>query len=62
MEKLIINSEPTKRDDVMVVKLDGEAAWMLGKLCYDSGVSKKKIVSEMIKFCYPITEFKKGGE
>ena len=56
MDKLIIEATPSMRDDVMVVKLDGEAAWMLGKLSFESGVNKKKIISEMVKFCYPRTE------
>ena len=59
MDKLIIEATPSMRDDVMVVKLDGEAAWMIGKLSFESGVSKKRIISEMVKFCFPRTEIRK---
>ena len=37
----------------MVIKLDDEAADMIYRLQLQSGLDKKYIVSEMIKFCFP---------
>lgn len=57
MDKFILNalSQDVQKYGI-VVRIDGEAAQLLNDLMSRSGVNKKNIVSEMIKFCYPRTE------
>lgn len=59
MDKLIFNIPEimVSKEDI-VVKVDGEAAAMLIDLSNRTGMNKKYIVSEMIKFAYPRTEVK----
>lgn len=59
MDKLIFNiPEVTVSKEDIVVKVDGETAAMLIDLSNRTGMSKKYIVSEMIKYAYPRTEVK----
>lgn len=57
MDKFILNalSQEIQKNGI-VVRIDGEAAQLLTDLMSRSGINKKNIVSEMIKFCYPRTE------
>lgn len=60
MDKLIFNvSESNVSNEGMVVRIDAEAAAMLLDISNKSGMDKKYIVSEMIKFSYPRTEIKR---
>ncbi len=60
MDKLIFNvPESTVSKEGMVVKIDAEAAAMLLDIAGKTGMDKKYIVSEMIKFSYPRTEIKR---
>ena len=60
MDKLIFNiPESTVSNEGMVVRIDAEAAAMLLDISSKSGMDKKYIVSEMIKFSYPRTEIKR---
>ena len=60
MDKLIFNvPETTVSSEGMVVRIDAEAAAMLLDISDKSGMDKKYIVSEMIKFSYPRTMIKK---
>lgn len=60
MDKLTFNvPESTVSKEGMVVKIDAEAAAMLLDIAGKTGMDKKYIVSEMIKFSYPRTEIKR---
>lgn len=60
MDKLIFNvPETTISKEGTVVKIDAEAAAMLLDIAGKTGMDKKYIVSEMIKFSYPRTEVKR---
>lgn len=60
MDELIFNvPETTVSNEGMVVRIDAEAAAMLLDISDKSGMDKKYIVSEMIKFSYPRTKVKK---
>ena len=59
MDKLVFNvPESTVSNEGMVVRIDAEAAAMLLDISDKTGMDKKYIVSEMIKFSYPRTEVK----
>lgn len=60
MDKFILETQSKEiSDNGIVVRIDGEAAQLLTELISHSGINKKKIVSEMIKFCYPRTEIRR---
>lgn len=60
MDKLIFSvPDATVSSEGMVVRIDAEAAAMLLDITAKTGMDKKYIVSEMIKFSYPKTEVKK---
>ncbi len=60
MDKLIFNvPESNVSAEGMVVRIDAEAAAMILDIAEKTGMDKKYIVSEMIKFSYPRSEVKR---
>ncbi len=57
MDKLIFDLTNTKDDDKpAIIRIDEEAAILLHYVAMKTGLTKKDIVSSMIKFCYPRLE------
>lgn len=60
MDKLVFNvPKSAVSNEGIVVRIDAEAAAMLLDISNKTGMDKKYIVSEMIKFSYPRTEIER---
>lgn len=67
MDRLTIKLIENEPSNGIVVRIDGEAAELLNELVEQSGATRKQLVSEMIRFCYPRIEVERikvrfGGE